>query len=896
MAPGSGIEWLVDGSNVEPALKRVEWGWLHERFIVPSRQGGLNRSSLDNPSQAWFDGLERTGELVVTGVVLDSYRAVADLLDFVVEPAVRLGTRLVVVADRTMEDLDGPEFVEPEFGYAEGVERLRWTIHERRFRRLEPPALPPTSFSPDATQRAAVEAGEGVVQIIAPAGSGKTTVLVERVRELLRRGTPPETIVCVTFNKAAATELDERLRTNGAQGVDAKTFHGLGGAILRAAKRKRQHTGEPTLSQWRRIAALAKRDVGRDGVWFDPGDAKAALSDIKLRLLLSPAEYTRTLDAESTGREHTLAALYERHEELQVEANRDDFDDLILRPLNLLRTDPDVRSRWQSQYENVLVDEYQDIEPAQELLVRILAAPHDQLFCVGDEDQTLYGFRRASVERIVCLDQIYPALDRIALGTNYRCPGKVVAASSRLVEKNTTRFPKVIAPAPHRADDGEIAMRPMTRVVDAASDIATTLSEKKRGDIVVLARTTNALRPVAVACAERGVRIQAPAKLFEPKGAREALRRYLFLALHPRETNGKDLHLTLRAPARPGITERAAPDLVNKLRAGGSFLDVFADVGTTRDRSGGQRLGLGDLFTQLASLSDASEAVALLRGPGGFDDWFEQADGLGGGADSGESEVLEQAEQDAKGRTVAAFLRSLKLQFDLLAAARDDEHGIELSTVHGSKGRQWPHVIVFACDEGIFPTQHALRATKADAARGEGIQAERRLGYVAFTRAQERLEIHFAKGRPSRFLKEAGILKAAGADRARLVGSGPVAPTRAPLASKRQPASSARVAAMSFEGPGRVPEPPLQRTRRLEKIGDLSVRRRRAADLVQAERLPRRYTVEDLLHLLELTPNEMAAVIGALGRQRISSKVRRLDRDTTARVASLLAGGQSGQR
>ncbi len=132
---------------------------------------------------------------------------------------------------------------------------------------------------------------------------------------------------------------------------------------------------------------------------------------------------------------------------------------MIFLAVRLLRSDRVARERWQSAFEHVLVDEYQDIEPAQELLVRILAAPHDDLFVVGDEDQTLYGWRRASVHRMIDLDVAYPALSRIALQHNYRCTPEVISASAALIGHNRLRFPKPISPAPDRASGGERAIR-----------------------------------------------------------------------------------------------------------------------------------------------------------------------------------------------------------------------------------------------------------------------------------------------------------------------------------------------------------------------------------------------------------------------------------------------------
>jgi superfamily I DNA/RNA helicase len=150
------------------------------------------------------------------------------------------------------------------------------------------------------------------------------------------------------------------------------------------------------------------------------------------------------------------------------------------------REDSSVRGRWQSAYQYVPVDEYQDIEPAQELLVRLVAAPHDQLFCVGDEDQTLYAFRRASVERIILLDKLYPALERVALGVNYRCPPAVVEASRTLIEHNKVRFPKQIAAGQPHSHGSPILVRGFASKPESAVVAAQTLKDRVRGEIVVL--------------------------------------------------------------------------------------------------------------------------------------------------------------------------------------------------------------------------------------------------------------------------------------------------------------------------------------------------------------------------------------------------------------------------
>jgi superfamily I DNA/RNA helicase len=751
--------WRLNPSEEElQGFEQIPWPWLRKGWVAEARKAGMRRSSLESAAQEWLDWLDKVDRLAVVDVHLDGPEAAAELLGFAVEPAHRRGIELIVGANHALEELDDSAFLEPDFGYAYSLERLRWRLRPQLPASSRPARLPDTGFQPDQTQAQAVEAGAGVVQIIAPAGSGKTTVLVERVRELRRRGVPSQTIVCVTFNRAAAGELKERLSAAGVGDIRATTFHALGYSLLAGAQRLPSDgkIGGPTLSQWRMLAMAAKQEVGEDGVWLDPARAKSELSGIKLGLLMTAEQYAAgvTKDADADANTRTLAALYNAHERLQREHKQIDFDDLILKSIMLLREDAQVRGAWQNRFHQLLVDEYQDIEPAQELLVRLIAAPHDELFCVGDEDQTLYAFRRASVERIICLDGLYPGLRRVALGVNYRCPPSIVAASRTLIAVNQARFPKRIEPDPQRHQLGTIELCPAGRASDAANRVAEKLATATRGAIVALARTTNALRPVALACADQGIPIDGPDRLFEPAGARRALEDHLRLALTPRQARERLVRRVCQTPARGA--RAAASRIAGRLQAGESFTSAFAGVEAPK-RGGGKLLAPGELFTQLAACGDGAAAVALLRGPGGLDDWFEEEDRMAG-LDQFECEVLDQAERDAAKLTPHAYLRELERQSDKLRASRDKENGIELSTIHGAKGRQWTQVIVVACEEGVLPHARSLEVGAEEASRGEGIEAERRLAYVAFTRAQDRLEIYYDKTRPSRFLREADLI------------------------------------------------------------------------------------------------------------------------------------------
>lgn len=706
--------------------------------------------------QGWLSRVAHAGKLAVVGVRIDDLDDLTALHGYVLEPALRCGTALTIESEQRLTRLSPERFVDPQFEYPYTLERSLATAM-RLYRGSSPApsaaAVAPSALTLDAEQRQAVRAHDGVVQVIAPAGSGKTAVLIARVRELLDRGVPAERILCTTFNRDARVELRERLQAAGLGSVTARTFHSVGLWLMREERLARPGgPRELTLNQWKRLCALAHRE---QGTWIEIADARAGISAIKLGLLRTPREFRREADKHADG--PVLSRIYELYEQQLTEQGINDFDDFVLVAVRALREDEELRARWQSRFAHVLVDEYQDIEPAQELLVRILAAPQDGFFCVGDEDQTLYGWRRASVRRIIDLDRVYPGLQRVSLAHNYRCPREIVEASRRLIEHNQIRFPKPIQADPAHSAGGASALALLEHEgqPQAADQVACVLAGRSRSEIVVLARTTNLLRTVALACADLGVRISAPEAVFEPHGARGALEAYLRLCGDPGQAMAEDVALACRRPSR-GLPFETEERVAEFLRGGLSFTESFAGL----PANAGQRAKLDDagrILDALARITDAARFVAYLRGPAGLDDYFAEQERTFGGTEQIELEVLEEAQREASGQTIAQYGALLRSRSDALRGIRDDVHGIELTTIHRAKGRQWPEVHLFACEERQLPHHRSLEASAQERAAGEGIEAERRLAYVAFTRAQQRLVVHATKSEASRFLTEAGL-------------------------------------------------------------------------------------------------------------------------------------------
>lgn len=729
---------------------RLEFPELRARFVTPASAVGMRRTTLAAPAAPLLERYAAHDRVAVIDFVLHSLDDLRDLYAFVLEPAWRCGVRLIVQADRTLNDLDSATMVDPGYDYPWTLERARYlaAVMGAADRPLADPGPPDPSRPLDAEQLSAVAAHDGVVQVIAPAGSGKTTVLVERVRELLRRGTSPERILCATFNRDAASELRDRLAAAGVGAVEARTFHSIGLKILRDERllSGRLHTFSP--GQWRRLCAMTQRETGH---WFDPPDASSLISGLKLSELVTASEWAHRAPGDEASL--ALVRLYELYEDQQRRDGLHDFDDYIMRAVRALRSDGQLRARWQQRFARVLVDEYQDIEPAQELLVQILAAPQDSLFAVGDEDQVLYAWRRARVERIVALDQTYPGLQRVALATNYRCDPAIVERSAQLIAVNQVRFPKTIRAKPDRETNPEaIKLDEHSSAEHAAAWAAQALVASKRGEIVVLARTTRLLRGVAEACIAPGVRISAPEQIFEARGAQGVLEAHLRLASAPATADVDDVALVMRHPSR-GLPSDVEQQVALRLRDGATWAQAVHGLADRR----GKLADAAATFGMLRDVDDARMFVRLLRTAGGLDRHFEEYQRTFGGAEQVEIEQLEDAERAAAGQTVAQYAAAVAQRRDALLAIRDDDHGIELTTVHRAKGREWPAVIVVGFDTGQLPHRRALEVTAEQRRAGEGMEAERRVAYVALTRAKDRLHVLTTKGNLSPFAWQAGL-------------------------------------------------------------------------------------------------------------------------------------------
>ena len=388
---------------------------------------------------------------------------------------------------------------------------------------LHPLRAAPLTSELDPSQRAAVAEPIMRSRIIAPAGSGKTRVLTERARHLVASGVPADSILMVAFNKRAQEEMEER--TRGLGGLRILTLNALSFAIVSGTRGFAPRRGSlSTLDE------MAVRDLLGSMVSF-PRRANAdpaaswieALSSIRLGLR-NPQE----VEAEYGGDVAGLAELFPRWRETLASRNQVDFDEQVYLAIEALLTEPETREAARRSVGVLLVDEYQDLNPAHMLLLRLVAGPALPIFGVGDDDQTIYGYSGATPQWLVDFDHFIPESTHHALSTNYRCPAPVVTAASNLLTRNRIRVPKVIEAGPKAAGGpgALVIVEAEEPTAETTRRVLAALSEGARPqDICVLARVNALLAPVEVALRESGVAVtnRDGGNLLTRTGAKAAL-------------------------------------------------------------------------------------------------------------------------------------------------------------------------------------------------------------------------------------------------------------------------------------------------------------------------------------------------------------------------------------
>ncbi|SIT04000.1 DNA helicase PcrA [Alicyclobacillus vulcanalis] len=628
-------------------------------------------------------------------------------------------------------------------------------------------------------QREAVTATDGPVLVIAGAGSGKTSVLTRRIAYLIaERRVPPWAILAITFTNKAAREMEariERLVGPAAADIWTSTFHAMCARILRREIHHLGYTSAFTVLDAADQVSLVRRlmqEMNIDVRKFEPRAVLHAISQHKNEL--RSAE--KALDLAGSPYDKMVGDVYLAYEKRLRENQALDFDDLLVKTVELFRKVPDVLSYYQHRFSHIHVDEYQDTNHAQYVLVKLLADRRRNLCVVGDSDQSIYGWRGADIRNILEFQRDYPDARVIRLEQNYRSTGRILRIANQVIQHNQLRLEKNLWTDRGEGEMAKLFVAPDERVEAdlVASEIQKLTTEGRRyRDVAILYRTNAQSRVLEEVFLQRGIpyRIYGGLRFYERREVKDVLA-YLRLIANPNDD--VSFLRVVNVPKR-GIGETTLEKLAAYARtAGTSLFDAAlhaAEAGISKKAASAlqsfveliQTLQLQRAFLPLTDLADevldksgyrealraerSLEAEARLENLDEFLSLTREFDENGVEGDAG---ALEQ------------FLTQVALVSDAdLPGGRPagGEEGDEVSmmTLHAAKGLEFPVVFLVGLEEGVFPHRRAFDG-------GEELEEERRLCYVGITRAMERLYLTTCHSRmlfgerraftPSRFLAE----------------------------------------------------------------------------------------------------------------------------------------------
>jgi len=622
-------------------------------------------------------------------------------------------------------------------------------------------------------QREAVTHPAGPLLVLAGAGSGKTRVLTHRIAWLVHteRARVGE-ILAITFTNKAAQEMRERVELllgRSTRSMWVMTFHAACARILRAEAPRLGYTRQYTIydaADSRRLVKRCLDDLDIDTKRFTPGAMQSQISAAKNRLR-DPEAYRQLV---GDYFEKTVADVYELYERELHRMNAMDFDDLLVRTVNVLELFPEVRARYSAAFRHVLVDEYQDTNAVQYRLLQLVAGEHRNLFVVGDPDQAIYSFRSADITNILNFQDEFPDAAAIRLEQNYRSTETILRAANAVIEHNRGRFEKNLWTDLGEGDrikvrvldDEHAEARFIVGEIERLVDGGVSLSE-----IACFYRTNAQSRVLEDTLVRREVPYQVigGTKFYERAVVKDVLA-YLMVLANPQDVIA--FQRCANAPKR-GLGQTSMSRLLAHANTMGvSIWEAASDaasvpgLGTAAIRSFGrlmivmeglrahavQNVPMGDLLESLMHESGYIEALQNER-------TFEA---------EGNLELLEQLvevgrEFDARAQpeedTLDVFLQQIALVADA-DTRRDDDGMATLMSLHNAKGLEYPIVFILGMEEGIFPHSRALEEG--------GLEEERRICYVGITRAMRDLYLTHARrrnvfgavspGLPSRFLQE----------------------------------------------------------------------------------------------------------------------------------------------
>jgi DNA helicase-2/ATP-dependent DNA helicase PcrA len=638
---------------------------------------------------------------------------------------------------------------------------------------------PPYLDKLNQTQREAAMKIDGPVMIIAGAGSGKTRVLTYRIAHIIKQGTDPFNILSLTFTNKAAREMKERIEL--VVGAEARnlwmgTFHSVFAKILRI---EAEHIGYPrdftiydTDDAKNLIKAIVK-ELQLDEKLYKPGLVYNRISNAKNNLISSKdyKSIPELIESDTSNGRSQISTIFENYQLRCYKAGAMDFDDLLLNTFRLFKDHPSVLFKYQHKFKYIMVDEYQDTNLCQYMIVKKLAASHENLCVVGDDSQSIYSFRGASIQNILNFEKDYPDLATFKLEHNYRSTSNIVNASSSIIAKNKEKLHKNIF------TDNQAGEK--ISVIKALSDneegrlIAQIIFEEKNqkqlqnSDFAILYRTNAQSRSFEESLRKNNIayRIYGGTSFYQRKEVKDMVA-YLRLVVNPNDEEA--LKRIINYPVRK-IGNTTIEKLVFTANQNQSTIwdvikniHLFKDFGASAHHIRNFYIMIANYQTMALTHTAYEVAENLAKSSGLINTLKEDKTVEGVARYENIVELLnaikEFTEDDTteNEKSLSMFLQDIALLTDADKES-EDNNKVTLMTIHSSKGLEFKNVFVVGLEENLFPSQLSLNS------RHE-LEEERRLFYVAVTRAEEKLTLSFATSRfkygnlipcePSRFIEE----------------------------------------------------------------------------------------------------------------------------------------------